>query len=121
MPGVDYEIGDIIQVLGSQLGGNTGVNDLTIRILDVGPIGDIREFALEGTANFLSVGEQFLGVVGTNVIGVGIGASFDITIAGNTPTVFDGNSLQFNRPVDIYTNTDRYNKYLVFPKRTILG
>lgn len=120
-PGVDYEIGDIIRVLGSQLGGNTGVNDLTIRILDVGPIGDIREFALEGTANFLSVGEQFLGVVGTNLIGVGIGANFDITIAGNTPTVFDGNSLQFNRPADIYTNTDRYNKYLVFPKRTILG
>ena len=120
-PGVDYEIGDEIRVLGSQLGGNDGVNDLLIRILDVGPIGDIREFVFEGTANFLAVGSEFTGVVGTNIIGVGTGATFDVVISNNTPTVFDGNSMQFNRPVDIYTNTDRYNKYLVFPKRTILG
>jgi hypothetical protein len=87
----------------------------------VGPIGDIREFVFEGTANFLAVGSEFTGVVGTNIIGVGTGATFDVVISNNTPTVFDGNSMQFNRPVDIYTNTDRYNKYLVFPKRTILG
>jgi len=37
------------------------------------------------------------------------------------PTVFDGNSLQFIDPVDMYSNTDEYDKYLVFPKRTILG
>jgi hypothetical protein len=120
-PGVDYTIGDEIRVLGSQLGGNDGVNDLLIRIIDVGPIGNIREFVFEGTANFLSVGNQFIGIAGSNIVGVGTGATFDIVISNNTPTVFDGNSLQFNRPVDIYTNTNRYNKYLVFPKRTILG
>jgi len=37
------------------------------------------------------------------------------------PTVFDGNSLQFIDPVDMYSDTDEYDKYLVFPKRTILG
>ena len=35
-------------------------------------------------------------------------------------TVFDGGSLQFITPVDMYSNTTEYNKYLVFPKRNIL-
>jgi hypothetical protein len=37
-----------------------------------------------------------------------------------TPTIFDGNSLQFITPVDMYSNTQEYDKYLVFPKRNIL-
>lgn len=36
-------------------------------------------------------------------------------------TTFDGNSLKFIAPVDMYTTSDEYDKYLVFPKRTILG
>lgn len=36
-------------------------------------------------------------------------------------TVFDHNSLQFIAPVDMYSNTTAYDKYLVFPKRNILG
>jgi len=36
------------------------------------------------------------------------------------PTVFDGNSVQFIVPVDMYSNTQIYDKYLVFPKRNIL-
>jgi hypothetical protein len=36
------------------------------------------------------------------------------------PTVFDGNSVQFTVPVDIYTNTQIYDRYLLFPKRNIL-
>jgi hypothetical protein len=36
------------------------------------------------------------------------------------PTTFDHNSLQFTAPVDIYSNTTDYDKYLVFPKRNIL-
>lgn len=36
-------------------------------------------------------------------------------------TIFDGGSLQFIDPVDMYSNTQSYDKYLVFPKRTILG
>jgi hypothetical protein len=36
-------------------------------------------------------------------------------------TIFDENSLQFTAPVDMYSNnnTTEYNKYLLFPKRTI--
>jgi hypothetical protein len=36
------------------------------------------------------------------------------------PTIFDGNSLQFISPVDMYSNTNEYDKYLVFPRRNIL-
>jgi hypothetical protein len=35
-------------------------------------------------------------------------------------TVFDGNSLKFEEPVDMYDPTDTYDKYLVFPKSNIL-
>jgi hypothetical protein len=38
---------------------------------------------------------------------------------GNS-TVFDGGSMQFTDPVDLYSNTTNYDKYLVFPKRNIL-
>ena len=36
-------------------------------------------------------------------------------------TTFDGGSITFNSPADVYTDTDAYNKYLMFPKRNILG
>jgi len=36
-------------------------------------------------------------------------------------TTFDGGSITFSSPADEYTNTDAYNKYLLYPKRTILG
>jgi len=36
-------------------------------------------------------------------------------------TTFDGNSLRFIAPVDMYTQTQVYDKYLVFPHKTILG
>jgi len=39
----------------------------------------------------------------------------------STPTIFDGDSMQFIDPVDMYSNSQEYDKYLVFPKRTILG
>jgi hypothetical protein len=38
-----------------------------------------------------------------------------------TPTIFDGGSMQFIDPVDMYSNSTEYDKYLVFPYRTILG
>ena len=36
-------------------------------------------------------------------------------------TTFDGGSIRFISPVDMYGLTDEYNKYLVFPKTNILG
>ena len=42
------------------------------------------------------------------------------TTFDDATTIFDGNSLKFISPVDMYTSSDVYNKYLVFPKRNIL-
>jgi len=36
-------------------------------------------------------------------------------------TIFDGGSLRFIAPVDMYSDTQEYDKYLVFPRRNILG
>lgn len=38
-----------------------------------------------------------------------------------TPTIFDGGSTVFIDPADTVTNTDQYDKYLVFPRVNILG
>jgi hypothetical protein len=43
------------------------------------------------------------------------------TVFNGNQTTFDGNSLKFIAPVDMYSQTQIYDKYLVFPKRTILG
>jgi len=40
--------------------------------------------------------------------------------ATSTETTFDGGSMAFIQPVDMYDPTDRYDKYLVFPKANIL-
>lgn len=37
------------------------------------------------------------------------------------PTTFDQNSMMFIDPVDMYSSTQIYDKYLVFPKKNILG
>jgi hypothetical protein len=47
-------------------------------------------------------------------------AATTFDIATSDVTTFDANSLQFIAPVDNYTNTDAYDKYLVFPRRNIL-
>lgn len=44
-----------------------------------------------------------------------------LTEFNGNQTTFDGNSLRFIAPVDMYSQTQIYDKYLVFPKQTILG
>ena len=36
-------------------------------------------------------------------------------------TTFDGGSLQFTAPVDMYSSTTAYDQYLLFPRRDIIG
>jgi hypothetical protein len=43
------------------------------------------------------------------------------TYATPPGTTFDGNSLQFTAPVDMYSDTNSYDKYLLFPRRNILS
>lgn len=41
--------------------------------------------------------------------------------ASGKETTFDGNSLRFTRPSDVYGKTDKHDKYLVYPTDNILG
>jgi len=118
--GIGYAIGDQIRVLGSQLGGQDGVNNAVISVLDVDNLGTITVAIVIGQARLFSEGQTYDAVVGTNIIGTGTGAVFDFLVASGEKTTFDATSIRFEAPVDMYSSTDVYDKYLVFPRRNIL-
>ena len=119
--GLGYETGDQVLILGSQLGGVNGVNDVIVTIDTVTILGTVESAEAVGFAPMFSLGDTYTGISGTNITGVGIGAEFDIEVVGGTATVFDGNSMKFIAPVDMYTNTTDFDRFLVFPQRTILA
>jgi hypothetical protein len=45
----------------------------------------------------------------------------NVPASNSSETTFDGTSMAFNEPVDMYNPTDRNDKYLVFPKANILA
>ena len=45
----------------------------------------------------------------------------DFEVVGEDTTTFDQGSMRFIAPVDMYSQTTVYDKYLKFPHRTILG
>lgn len=118
--GTGYSVGNQILIAGSDIGGVDDVNDVVVTVEQVDTLGTITEARAAGIAPLLSVGDTYTNVVGTNITGTGTGATWDIEVVGEDPTVFDGNSLKFIDPVDMYSNSQDYDKYLVFPKRNIL-
>jgi hypothetical protein len=122
--GTGYAIGDVIVVSGSQVGGVDVFNNITITVQDVDSTGQITIVNVDGQAVItLAVGTMFNTISGTNVIGTGSGATFDFIVSDSPDgisTTFDGASMQFEAPVDMYNPTDRNDKYLVFPKANIL-
>lgn len=119
--GTGYEVNDQILILGSNIGGIDGTNDVTVTVEEVDSFGTITQARATGFAPLLSVGDTYTNVEGTNITGTGTGATWDLEVVGEDPTVFDGNAMKFIVPVDMYSNSQDYDKYLVFPKRTILG
>ena len=81
---------------------------------------NVTSVAGSGTYNTWSINLTFDNITGTNIVGTGSGAEFDFAIGSGTATTFDATSMRFEAPVDIYTNTDAFDKYLVFPRRNIL-
>ena len=96
-------------------------NDVLLTVNTVDDTGMIQGAFCRGTAPLLSTGTVFYNVIGTNLTGTGSGATWDFEVVGENPTIFDGGSMQFIAPVDMYSNTTVYDKYLKFPHRTILG
>jgi hypothetical protein len=119
--GTGYAVGDQILILGSQVGGVDGTNNITITVEQVDTNGTIEQARGTGFAPLFSTGDTYINIAGINIIGTGTGATWDIEVVGADPTTFDGSSVRFIAPVDMYSNTQEYDKYLVFPKRTILG
>ena len=116
-----YAIGDEILILGSQVGGQDVVNDITIRVQSIDTSGGIVSAVIQGQAPLGTSGEVFDSIVGTTVVGTGAGAIFNLVVASGEITTFDATSMRFEAPVDMYSNTDVYDRYLVFPRRTILS
>lgn len=118
--GIGYAVGDVIKILGSDLGGEDGVNDCFFVVNTVDGMGDIVNAFCYGTASVVMSGSTFTGATGVNVIGTGVGATWNISAVPGTETVFDGGSLDFTSPAGTYPETDAYNKYLMFPRYNIL-
>jgi hypothetical protein len=123
--GFGYAVGDQILVLGSDLGGVDGVNDATITVMEINEGSDsaagiITIVNVRGQAPLFSGGSMYNSVGGTNIIGTGSNATFDFLVASGETTTFDASSMRFEAPVDMYSSTDVYDKYLVFPRRNIL-
>jgi hypothetical protein len=75
---------------------------------------------VKGQAPLFSSGSMYNSVGGTNISGTGANATFDFLVASGEITTFDASSMRFEAPVDMYSSTDVYDKYLVFPRRNIL-
>jgi hypothetical protein len=114
--GTGYTVGDILVISGSELGGVDITNDCVLTVTRAGTVGNILQISIQGTA---AAGVE-LYFNQTAVKQYGSGAEFDFVVASGERTVFDGTSLRFTAPVDNYTVSDEFDKYIVFPKRTIL-
>jgi hypothetical protein len=119
--GFGYAVGNQILILGSQIGGTNGTNDVIVTVTSVDSLGTIETAYGQGSAPLFSAGNIYYNVVGTNISGVGSGSTWDIQVVPGQVTQFDYSSVRFIAPVDMYSNTQVYDKYLVFPKRNIIA
>ena len=118
--GIGYAVGNTIKILGSQVGGTNVLNDILLVVNTVDALGTIESVFGTGTAPLFTAGDTYTNIVGTNITGTGTGATWDIEVVPGTATIFDHGSVEFSVPVDVYTNTQIYDRYLLFPKRNIL-
>jgi hypothetical protein len=114
--GAGYLVNQTILILGSSLGGTSPLNDATIFVQEVTESGAIVRATVQG----LAASGNAVYSAQSGVAPSGSGSSWDLEVVGGTATTFDGGSMQFTAPVDMYSNTQIYDKYLVFPKRNIL-
>lgn len=120
-PGLGYASGDQIIISGISVGGSAPLNNVVITVGSVNQYGSITDlFVTQSVAPLLSAGNTYLGVAQTSTSGTGVGATFDFEVGSGDLTTFDQTSLRFEAPVDQYSNTDAFNRYLIFPQRTIL-
>jgi hypothetical protein len=119
--GTGYEVGDIVEIPGSLIGGVDGINDVIITINTVDGLGEPISVFYSGEATAVINGQTYANVPGTNITGTGSSALWTLLVIPGVPTVFDKNSMEFIGEANINDNSQLNDKYLVFPNRTILG
>jgi hypothetical protein len=103
-------------ISGAALGGVDVINDCVLTVVQAGNLGNVLQISVQGIA--VPGVELYFDLAAVKQYGSG--AVFDFVVASGERTVFDSTSLRFVAPVDNYNPTDEFDKYLVFPKRTIL-
>jgi hypothetical protein len=119
--GTGYSVGDQIRILGSQLDAQDQTNDVIITVNTVDETGAIESVFYSGIAPNLALGAIYTNIAGINIAGTGTGAAWSFEVVGFDATIFDGGSIRFISPSDRSDIGDRFDKYIIFPKQTILG
>jgi hypothetical protein len=98
--GANYEIGDILNISGTNLGGLSPTHDLRITVTNVGGSGEITAFTSTGTAS--SQNFTYSSVSGSTS-GEGSGATFDVSTTGfaytSATVVNDGDATRSFRTI----------------------
>jgi hypothetical protein len=119
--GTGYEIGSVVKILGTQVGGVSPTNDVLVYINQVSPSGAVQGYFLSGVAPYNSAGQTWTNIAGTTIVGTGSSAVFSLESVPGVATTFDHGSMQFTAPASQFNDgTTDYDKYLVFPKSNIL-
>jgi hypothetical protein len=113
-----YQVGDVVQY-------QTIVGDVRINKLYVCTTATTAGTVPTDSAYWSSNGRDVASWINNeNIITTWAGDNFTLaewTYATPPGTTFDGGSMQFTAPVDMYSSTDVYDRYLLFPRRNILS
>jgi hypothetical protein len=75
--GFDYAVNDQILILGLQVGGEDGLNNIVVTVTKVDEYGTIETARAAGIATLLTVGDTYTNITGVNITGVGFGSTWD--------------------------------------------
>jgi hypothetical protein len=113
-----YQVGDVVQY-------QTIVGDVRINKLYVCTTATTAGTVPTDSAYWSSNGRDVASWINNeNIITTWADDNFTLaewTYATPPGTTFDGGSMQFTAPVDMYSSTDVYDRYLLFPRRNILS
>jgi hypothetical protein len=113
-----YQVGDVVQY--QTVEGAAAINKLYVCLTATTP-GTVPT----NTAHWSSNGRNVASWINNeNIITNWTDDNFTLaewTYATPPGTTFDGGSMQFTAPVDMYSSTDAYDRYLLFPRRDILS
>jgi hypothetical protein len=113
-----YQVGDVVQYQTIQ--GDVRINKLYVCLAATTP-GTLPTNTTYWSSNGRDVARW---INDENIITTWADDNFTLanwTYATPPGTTFDGGSMQFAAPVDMYSSTDVYDRYLLFPRRNILS